>query len=132
MIYLDANIFLYPHSGEGFKSDACIEILRKLSENKIDGCTSALTWDEVHYALRKMLGKEKATEQSKLFLETPNLIFIRVDEEIINKAQKMIEKYGLNPRDAIHAATAIMNKAEGILTDDSDFDKIKEIKRIKI
>jgi len=132
MIYLDANIFLYPHSGKGPKSDACIEILRKLSENKIDAGTSTLTWDEVHYALRKMLGKEKAIEQSKLFLETPNLRFIRVDEEIINKAQEMIEKYGLNPRDAIHAVTAIINKADGIITDDSDFDRVKEIKRIKI
>ena len=132
MIYLDANIFLYPHSGEGPKSEACIEILKKLSENKINACTSTLTWDEVHYALRKILGKEKAIEQSKLFLEMPNLVFFKVDEGIIRKAQEIVEKYFINPRDAIHAATAIMNKTEGIATDDSDFDRIKELKRVKI
>ncbi|MEK6850201.1 MAG: type II toxin-antitoxin system VapC family toxin [Nanoarchaeota archaeon] len=132
MIYLDANIFLYPHSGEGPKAKACIAILKNLSENKINAFTSSLTWDEINYALRKILGKEKAIEQSRIFLETPNLVFLKVDEETINVAQDIIEKYAINPRDAIHAATAIINKAEGIVTDDSDFDKIKELKRVKI
>jgi predicted nucleic acid-binding protein len=41
-------------------------------------------------------------------------------------------KYNLSPRDAIHLASALSRKAIAIVSDDEDFDQIKEIKRIPI
>jgi len=132
MIYLDTNIFIYPISGTGIKSESCINILSKVFKGELEAATSILTWDEFQYSLRKIIGKEKAIEESSIFLKSPNLKFIKADSEIISKAQELTEKYTLKPRDAIHAATAIINKIPKIVSDDSDFDKVKEIKRIKI
>ena len=47
------------------------------------------------------------------------------------KAQKLIKFYNIKPRDALHAATALLQGSNEIISDDIDFDKIKEIKRLK-
>ncbi len=70
--------------------------------------------------------------EGKRFLGLPGLNFIKLDRKIIDKAQDLITNYSINPRDAIHAATAIINNISEIISDDSDFDVIKEIKRIPL
>ncbi len=132
MIYLDSNVFIYPHTGEGTISGASILLLKKIASNEIEAGTSVLTWDEVNHVIGKEIGKNQASEQSKKMLVMPNLIFLDATEKIINKAQKLVETYNLRPRDAIHAATAIINNCTEIVSNDSDFDKVKELKRRKI
>lgn len=133
MIYLDTNIFVYPHTGDDAASGACIAVLKKAISEEINAGTSVLTWDEFQHALKKKFhDKEKAVELSRDFLSTPNIKLFEANKEIIYKAQELTEKYNLAPRDAIHAATAIINGIKEIISDDPDFDKIKELKRIKI
>jgi predicted nucleic acid-binding protein len=43
-----------------------------------------------------------------------------------------MSNYGLKPCYAIHAASAINRKLKLMISDDQDFDGIKEIKRIPI
>lgn len=131
MIYLDANIFIYSLGNVDKKTKACIQILDGIIKGKMEACTSLLTWDEFFYAIRKQMDKEKAIEESKRFLEFPNLILLRVTEETIEKAHLLAAQYNLRPRDAIHAASAITNNIKEIISDDPDFDRIKELKRIK-
>ncbi|MBS7629664.1 type II toxin-antitoxin system VapC family toxin [Candidatus Bathyarchaeota archaeon] len=64
------------------------------------------------------------------FLKLPNIKMLRVDSEIILHAQNLLEKYSLKPRDAIHAATAIRNGINKIMSYDSDFDILPNIVRI--
>ena len=82
------------------------------------------------YAIQKKEGREKALKEGKLFIQLPNISFLNATLAIINKAQEISEQYNLKPRDAIHAATALANGIKEIVSDDSDFDKIKELKRI--
>ncbi len=130
--YIDTNIFLYPLLYEDEKAKVCKSILLKIGKKEIIGITSFLTWDEVVYSLKKLLGRDIAIKEGRKFLKIPELVFVRTDENIIYKSQELIEKYNINPRDAIHAATCILTSANELLTDDSDFDKIKEIKRASI
>ncbi len=130
MIYLDANIFIYPVTGESRQSESCLSIINKVITGEIEACTSLLTWDEVLYALKREIGREKALEETRKFLEIPSLLFIEVNGEVITKAQMIAELYRLDPRDAIHAATAILNKCDSIISDDKDFDSVKGLKRV--
>ena len=130
MIYLDANIFIYAALDKGEKANSCKKILESVSLKKIAGFTSTLTWDEVVYSLKKHAPLEEVQIQSSLFLKLPNLVFLEPSLEIIEKAEELWLEYNLKPRDAIHAATAIINKINKIVSDDSDFDKVKELKRI--
>ncbi len=74
---------------------------------KLKACSSTLTWDEVTWVTLKVLGEIDAVEQGRKFLAFPNLTLISITEEVITKAQHLMEKYGLKPRDAIHAAACI-------------------------
>ena len=127
--YIDANIFL---QGILYDDENINKILFKMVNKEFLGYTSVLSWDEIVFIVRKFLGKEIAIKEGEKFLKMPNLIFIDANKNIIEKSQRLINKYNIKPRDAIHVASALINGANEIISDDKDFDKIKEIKRIGI
>ena len=133
MIYLDSNIFIflnaYAYEKEEYKKT--LEKINELIENKETFVTSTLTWDEITYIIRKQFGTKRAVIEGDKFLKFPRLLIMPVTLETIKATQNLI-KEGLKPRDAIHAACAIENNCKYILTDDDKFDKIKELKRIKV
>jgi predicted nucleic acid-binding protein len=132
LAYVDTNVFLYPVlytkdvDPRVRKAD---EILVRIAKGELLAYTSTLTWDEVVWAVRKTMGKNEAINQGQKLLGFTNLQFISVDEKILSQAQTLISTYYLKPRDAVHAASAISRKLETIISDDQDFDEIKEIKR---
>ncbi len=132
MIYLDSNVFLYAILNDGGLGIASKKILTRLAKNEFAGCTSFLTWDEFVYTLKKRFGKDIALREGEKFLYFPNLSFLKVDQAVIFEAQNFMKKYSLNPRDAIHAASAFLNHAKEIISDDPDFDSIAELKRLPL
>ena len=132
MVYVDANVFISSFLSQGEKTEQCKSILSRIASNDIPTFTSLLTWDEIAWIARKRLSIEDSIEEGKKFLEFPYLRLVEVNELIIKMAQDMMKRYNLKPRDAIHAATAVSNGIKEIVSDDPDFDVIKEIKRIPI
>ncbi len=128
MIYLDANIFLYATLNEGALGQKSRALLAKIVKKEQVGYTSYLTWDEFVHTLRKLFGREAAIDQGEKLLNFLNLQFIPADETVLSQAQHLIEKYTLNPRDAIHIASALINRIPAIISNDADFTKVKEIK----
>ena len=132
MQYVDSNVFLFsalysPDSEQ--KAKKAKEILVEIENGTRLASTSTLTWDEVVWVATKLLGKTDGIAQGQKLFGFPNLKFINVDEEVITQAQALIGKYKLSPRDSIHIASALSKKIKTILSDDADFDQIKEIKR---
>ena len=58
----------------------------------------------------------------------PRLRLVDVDG-ILARALALMRKYQLDPRDSIHAASALTEGAELIISTDRHFDKNKEIRR---
>ena len=131
-IYLDANIFLNAILYEDEKAESCKKIISQIMNNELQGYTSLLTWDEVFYTIQKLSGRNLAIREGRKLLKFPNVIFLDVSIGIILKAQELTEKYSIYPRDSIHLSSMLINNIEDLASDDSDFDKIKEIKRIKV
>ena len=125
--YIDANIFIQGILREDNKFK---EVISKVANEEFIGVTSVLSWDEIVFVVGKFLGRDIAKREGNKFFGLPNFEFIDAKKEIILKAQKLIEKYNIKPRDAIHSATAINLKINEIISEDSDFDKINELKRI--
>ena len=131
--YIDSNVFLYPVLYNDIKeSEAARKILSEIEGKNIQAYTSTLTWDEISYVVERIFGKTDSIEVGKRFLNFPFLRFIPVDDEIIRRSQVIREKYNLKPRDSIHLACAIERNISKIITDDADFDGIKEITRVPI
>ncbi|MBS3090962.1 type II toxin-antitoxin system VapC family toxin [Candidatus Pacearchaeota archaeon] len=131
MIYLDSNVFIYAALNMKPVADKCIKIMNDIANKKIEVCTSILTWDEFFYSIKRSLGTDYAVLESERLLRFLNLTFLDANVNTILLAQRLSTRYNIGPRDAIHAATAIANKCGSIISDDSDFDKVKELKRIK-
>lgn len=133
LLYIDSNIFIYPAI---YDPDVIPEAARakaklhEIASGSIEASTSTLTWDEVTWVVRRLFGSEKASAQGASFLKLHNLKLLKVDLEIISQAQTLLERYNLKPRDAIHAATAMRNGIDKILSYDEDFDALPNLVRV--
>ncbi len=128
MLYLDANIFIFAALNTENEGAKAVALLTKIQLGEEHAITSALTFDEVFWEVKKNRGLEKALETTEAMLNFPNLEIIPADKETVSSAINLIRKHNLAPRDALHAATALAEKVECIATTDAHFSKIKEIK----
>ena len=135
-LYLDANVFIYAALQEPKdipKARVAISYLQQLGKGKIKAATSVLSWDEVMWvALRILDERSDAYELGKWFLRLPNLIFLPVTIEVALRAQGLVESHGLKPRDAIHASSALTNHIDELVSDDSVFDRVPGIIRVRL
>ncbi|MBS3133146.1 type II toxin-antitoxin system VapC family toxin [Candidatus Woesearchaeota archaeon] len=134
MVYIDANVFVQAvlRDESEIAASYAKSVLRKIAERDLTASTTVLTWDELVWACRKAMTFEDALEKGKMLLKTGNLTLEDATKSVINKASELAEKYGIKPRDAIHAATAILGNEKEIISDDADFDRVKELKRITL
>lgn len=131
MIYLDANVFLSAILNREDEGEKARDLLQKLQKAEIAAATSALSFDEVFWIVRKHRGFISALKAAKTLLEIPNLTFLEISDQTLWSAYNLAEKYRLDPRDAIHIACALDHAIFTIISEDEHFDKVKEIKRTK-
>jgi len=128
-LYLDSNVFLYATLNTEAAGDKARSLLQRIHQGEEQAKTSALTVDEILWNVKKHRNLDDAIDAAEAFLNFPHLELAYVTGELVAFALSLIRKYRLDPRDAIHAATAITEKAEYIVSTDPHFDKIKELKR---
>jgi predicted nucleic acid-binding protein len=128
VLYLDTNIFIYATINTQDLGEKARSLLQKIQQGEEKAETSALTFDEVFWAVKKH-NLELAFEACQALLNFPNLEIIPADRELAFSALQLIREYHLAPRDAIHAATAIAEKADCVVSIDADFDRVKGLKR---
>ena len=128
MLYLDANIFIFAALNTEALGNKAVLLLEKIQTGQDKAVTSALTFDEVFWEVKKNRGQEKALETAEAMLNFPNLEIVAVDKTAVHFAIGLIKKYGLAPRDALHAAAAISEKVDWFITEDAHFKRIKELK----
>ena len=132
-ILLDASVFL-EYFLKGAKLEKSRKYINELLENKNLGIISTMCILEVKYHIIRRLGHEKAEEAVFFIKNCKNLKICDLDDKIAEIAADIKIKYynkdesPLSFADAIHVATAIQNKCRKLVTADSDFKGIKEIK----
>lgn len=132
-VYVDSNIFIFPVIYERVpKAERAEKVLRRIASGGLKAYTSTLTWNEVTWVTYRVLGRADSIEIGKKFLTFPNLAFIDVDLGVVAKAQQLMEKYQISPRDAIHAASAILKDIRHIISEDEDFDTVEELRRLPL
>jgi predicted nucleic acid-binding protein len=131
MIYLDANVFLSAILNREDEGEKARDLLQKLQKAEIVAATSALSFDEVFWIVKKHRGFISALKAAKTLLEIPNLTFLEISDQTLWSAYNLAEKYRLDPRDAIHIACALDHAIFTIISEDEHFDKVKEIKKTR-
>jgi predicted nucleic acid-binding protein len=132
MVYLDSNVFIYAVTHDptkNAKAREAVNILRDVEEGSVKGVTSFLAWDELVWVVWKLAGREAGIRAGAAFLKLQNLSLLPVNLSVMLRAQELVERYQLKPRDAIHASSALTAGEREIVSDDAELDAIKEIRR---
>jgi len=131
MMYADAGVFvisLVSDEGARYVSD-CTRFLAKVVRGERSVATSTLTWDEVVYAVRRLLGPEDSTGKADELLLLPNVRWIPTDVAVLRRAAGLYRSLPIRPRDAIHAACAIEAGEGEIVSEDRVFDRVPGLSR---
>ena len=129
MIYLDSNVFISAAINNEELGSKCRNLVRRIKEGESKAATSALTFDEVVWKVKKERSFETGLLAGRAILEMKNLSIIEVNETVLAEALGIMKNCILDPRDAIHAACSISRGISTIISEDSDFDRVKELKR---
>ena len=127
--YIDANVFIYAALEQGSRGVAAREIVKQIHEGQFPAATSAITFDEIVHVVRKESDIQRSIAAGIAFLHCDNLQLIAVDKSLLHHALDVIRHHNLRAKDAIHYATMRVKGIKTIVSNDSDFDKIKEIVR---
>ena len=125
--YLDANVFIFAGQDIGKKGERARAILKSVSEGRIEAATCCLAADEIIWAMRRFVPYNDAIRHGEAIFLLKNLRILSVTPSDILRAIKLM-RTGIKPRDSIHAAVAINNGIKEIVSDDPDFEDIKELK----
>ena len=130
-VYLDSNVFILAALSGNKKAEKAKELIKNMILGELIAVTSSLTIDEVVWKIwKETKDRELGIEEGLRILQFDNLRIIEIDGNIMKASLKFMKQYkALKPRDAIHLAAALRANASAIVSDDSDFDNIKEIKR---
>ena len=126
MIFVDANFLIYLNLGVKEVEDYYLKLL---SEESL--ATNPLVLDEVIYVSKKKYGVR--LEDTLDFLDNvvlPNSVVLPLTINEYRRAREVMLKYSLNPSDALHVAVMLNNSIRRILSEDTDFDRVKEVERV--
>ena len=134
MFYLDTNIFVFASVFSGDKSERAKKLLRDLADDKISAATNILTIEETIWVLLKITkDREFSIEQGSRLLSIKRLKLLSSTQTTMINAVVILKKYKkIKSRDALHAASCIENNIKSIVSDDADFEEIKEVKRVRL
>ncbi len=101
--------------------------------SKYKAYTDVLVLDELIYVSKKKYGIPY--ELSIEFIEAivlPYINILELGEEEYEHASKLMIEYKLKPSDSLHIGAMLNNGINVIVSEDKEFDKIKQIKRVWI
>jgi len=121
--YVDSDVFLGWLKKESDKVDECRSVIKGAEEGKVQLVTSALTLVEVIKLERgKEIPAEAQQKVAEFFLH--DWIIVRnLDMRIARYAREVIWKHGFAPKDAIHIATAVIERIPRLDTFDGELIK---------
>jgi len=126
MIFLDANFIIYLNLDVKKVENFYIKVLQ---EDQL--ALDPLVIDEVIYISKKKYNVNFNDTIS--FLDEvvlPNSLILPIRKEDYDKAKQIMLQYNLKPSDAFHVAIMLNNSISKIISEDKDFDRIKEIERL--
>ena len=135
MVYLDSNVFIYAIAYDASRvkeASKAKEIIVDMGRGRRRYVSSLITWDEVVWVVWRLFGYEAAVKAGQAMLNLEGLEYIELSDAEVIKAQELVDKYGLKPRNALHAATAITSGETVIVSDDEELDVVKELRRVHL
>ncbi len=118
-VLLDTMIFVYVLERHPDFERPCLQLFRHMEEGRLKGVASVLVFTEILHPYFARGGSEtKARRLLNVIRSFPNLEIMPVTSRIAVEAARLRAWHGLRTPDALHAATAVISNAQGIVTND--------------
>ena len=128
---LDTNVFIALFAQEVLGVKVVPLIDAAANQGKLELIASVMAFAE--FAVKPYQeGNWMALDQIKLMFQMPHLTVYPVDDQVAEEAARIRAVYNFKMPDAIHLATAIIQRADVFLTNDYHLATIKEIPVIKL
>ena len=129
-VFLDTNIFLYAAGASHPLRAACAKVLRRVAEGSLDATINSEVVQEILYVLTRRGRRDDALKLAgHLTLLFPDLLAVTRDD--VAGACELLRQYPrLSVRDAVHVGTMLRNGLKTVVSVDSDFDQVSEIRRV--
>ncbi|MHA1328390.1 MAG: type II toxin-antitoxin system VapC family toxin [Promethearchaeota archaeon] len=129
---VDSNIIVYALNKDLPEHLPCKELLINIvNGNELVSIPSIVFMESFHALVKAFNFKEtEVKKRLTAIIDSVNINVLDISTSSILLAFEIAEKYGTGGRDSLIAASLLENKIQEIYSHDSDFDKIKLIKRI--
>ncbi|HVB12094.1 MAG TPA: type II toxin-antitoxin system VapC family toxin [Nitrososphaerales archaeon] len=128
-IFLDANLLIYLNMLTGRQREKLDEFYTSLLKDEL--YTNLLVVDETLYL---SMSKYNVSYQVTFeFLKASILPFttvIPIEDSDMAAMERYLSKYRIKPSDAVHLAVMEKEGVVNIASEDEEFDKVKEVKRL--
>ena len=123
-IALDTVVFVYFLERHTHHFSIIKNLFHRIEQGQINALMSSLVYTELLVPAYRAGRSDLATRTFNYLSRFPNLTTIAVSPPISREAARLRASYGLRTPDALHAATALYQKADVILTNDKHFNRI--------
>lgn len=129
-MYVDSNIFIYAALDKETLGNNARAVIKRLQNREIKLAVSPLVFDEVVWIVQKFADRKAANQIGNAMLLLP-LTWLDISYSSVKYALTYYQQ-GLNPRDALHVGTMKDYGIRIIVSEDKDFDKVRDIERWSI
>ncbi|HHI75910.1 MAG TPA: PIN domain-containing protein [Gammaproteobacteria bacterium] len=123
-VLLDTVTLIHFLEGGGARQRVAERILSRIEQGRLHGLLSALAYTELLVPLYRDGEDPEARRLAARLAAFRNLETVPLTAEIAIEAARLRAMHGLRTPDAIHAATALVAGADGIVTNDRGFRRL--------
>jgi predicted nucleic acid-binding protein len=105
-------------------------VFQAIARGDVQAVTSMITLAEVLVHPLREKDSDLAARYKEILLHSENLTVLALSEEVALKTAEMRATYGLRMPDAIQVATALVGKAQVLITNDKRLRVPTELKRV--
>src|SRR3989338_6909850 len=124
--FLDTSVIMYRAGAAHEYKQPCIAILERIEQKALEVFTSTEVVQELLYRYTRLGRKSDGVALARSIMGFVPVL--PVDEAIIESAIELLQRYEVDPRDALHAAVALNFGISTIISADQHFDRMQEIK----
>lgn len=131
-VFLDTNVFLFAAGADHPLREAAQQVLRRVAQGELAATTSTEVVQEILYVLyRRDLAEAGQKLARSALLLFPDLLPITGVDMLT--ACDLLERYPAIPtRDAVHAASVLNHGLAAIITSDSHFKDLAEVRYVPL
>lgn len=129
-LFIDANIPMYADGAPHAHKAPCIAALAQIADGALPAITSAEVLQELLHRFVAVRQPERAAQVVADFVTLVPGVLPITKEDVLRAAQLASEHRSLPARDLLHLAVMLNHNLDTILSVDTPFDGVPNIKRI--